>query len=67
MPDDLSRLTAGWELADKNYVRRKVGGLWEVNVWGTFGPGFGARISKQLRLRGCRASYNFLKPASVVD
>lgn len=33
---------------------------------GDFGPDFGARISKHLKLRGCWASYNFWRSASFV-
>ena len=70
MPDDLNRLTAGGMLAGWQGLRKAGKELWggvvEGRYGGTFGPDFGARLSKQLRLRGCFASYNFWRAASFV-
>ncbi len=62
----LDRLTAGrsWP-AGKDYVRRMEWVVGEGSMV-DFGPDFGARLSKQLKLRGTGASYNFWRPASFV-
>lgn len=67
MPDVLGQADSWQELAGWQGLR-KANGMGVVGEGSVvdFGPDFGARLSKQLKLRGTGASYNFWRPASFV-